>query len=285
VHGRRQGAGQSRQQLLHAVHRLNDVRARLTLNIEQHGGLFAALRADPRRELIVLHAVDDVRNIAESNRSAVFVSDDDRFVSVSGKNLVVRSDSERLPRPVEAAFRRIHVRLSENCSNIFQAEPEGGNRRRIHLHAHGRFLISLNRDKADAGDFANFLREQRVGEIVHAIQGQTIGRNRQRKDRRVGRIDLVVFRRVRQIWRQKSAGDIDRGLHVLRRNVDWAVENELQSDCRCTERAGGIHRRQSADLPKLPLERRSDRRDHHVCARAGIKCRHFDRWKINGRQR
>ena len=51
------------------------------------------------------------------------------------------------------------------------------------------------------------------------------------------------------------------------------------------ERAGGIHRRQSADLPKLPLERRSDRRDHHVCARAGIKCRHFDRWKINGRQR
>ncbi len=121
---------------------------------------------------------------------------------------------------VEAAFRRIHVRLSENCSNIFQAEPEGGNRRRIHLHAHGRFLISLNRDKADAGDFANFLREQRVGEIVHAIQGQTIGRNRQRKDRRVGRIDLVVFRRVRQILRQKSAGDIDRGLHVLRRDVD-----------------------------------------------------------------
>ena len=174
MHGRRQGAGQSRQQLLHAVHRLNDVRAWLTLNIEQHGGLFAALRADPRGKLIVLHTVDDVRNIAESNRSAVFISDDDWFVSVSGKNLIVRSDSERLPRPVEAAFRRIHVRLAENCSHIFQAESEGGNRRWIHLHAHGRFLIALNRDKADAGDFAKFLREQRVGEIIYALERQTV---------------------------------------------------------------------------------------------------------------
>ena len=96
----------------------------LTLNVEQHRGLFAALRADPRRELVVLHAVDDVRYVAEPNRRAVLVSDDDRLVSVGGENLIVRSDGERLPRPVEASLRRIDVRLAENRAHIFEAESE-----------------------------------------------------------------------------------------------------------------------------------------------------------------
>ena len=41
-------ARQMRKQLLHAIDRLNDVRAGLPLNVEQHGRLLAVLCADPR---------------------------------------------------------------------------------------------------------------------------------------------------------------------------------------------------------------------------------------------
>ena len=197
--------------------------------------MFAAFRADPRRNLVVLHAVDDVRDVTEPNRRAVLVCDDDGLISVGGKNLVVRPDGERLPRSFETSLRRVHVCLGKNAAHVFEPEPERRNRCRIHLHTHGRLLISLNRDEADACDLAQFLREQSVGEIVHAIERQTVGRNREGEDRCVGWIDLVVFRWVRQIWRQKSAGDIDRGLHILCGHVDRTIKNELQSDCRYTE--------------------------------------------------
>ena len=90
---------------LHAIDRLNDVRARLPLNVEEHGRLLAVLCADPGGELIVLHAIDDVGDVAEPNRRAIFVSDDDRLIGVRGKNLIVRPDGERLARSVEASFR------------------------------------------------------------------------------------------------------------------------------------------------------------------------------------
>ena len=95
------------------------------------------------RELIVLDAVDDVGDIAETNRRAIFVSDDDRLIGVGGKNLIVRSNGERLSRSVEAAFRRVDVRLAEDGAHIFETQSERRDRRRIHLHAHGRLLISL----------------------------------------------------------------------------------------------------------------------------------------------
>ena len=98
-------------------------------------------------------------------------------------------------------------------------------------------------------------------------------------------LTLLYFGGFGRSCRQKSAGDIDRRLHVLRGDVDRPVEHELQCDRRCSERTGGIHRGQSADLAELPFQRRRDRRNHHVRARAGIKCRDFNRRKIDRRQR
>ena len=62
--------------------------------------------------------------------------------------------------PSKLPFGRVDIRLAEDGSHIFETQTERGNRRRIHLHAHGRLLISFDRDQADAGDFAQFLREE-----------------------------------------------------------------------------------------------------------------------------
>ena len=54
-------------------------------------------------------------------------------------------------------------------------------------------------DLADAGDLADLLGELVVGVVVDLGQRQGVGRHRQQQDRRIGRVDLAVGRRRRQI--------------------------------------------------------------------------------------
>ena len=61
-------------------------------------------------------------------------------------------------------------------------------------------------------------------------QRQGVGGHRQDHDRRVGRVDLAVGRRRRQVARQLPSGGVDRGLDVVGGGVDVAVEIELQRD-------------------------------------------------------
>ena len=86
---RRERAGQLWQDLFQAVNRLNNVRTGLALNVEEHCRFLAFLLPDPRAELIVFNAVDHIREIAQPNRRAIFVGDDDWFVCVGREDLVV----------------------------------------------------------------------------------------------------------------------------------------------------------------------------------------------------
>ena len=74
------------------------------------------------------------------------------------------------------------------------------------------------------------LRQDRVGVIVDLVDRHRVGMDGVDQDRAVGRIDLLVGRRVRQVLGQQAAGRVDRGLHVLRRAVDVARQVELQRD-------------------------------------------------------
>ena len=93
---------------------------------------------------------------------------------------------------------------------------------------------------------------------------------------RVGRIDLAVDRRVRQVARQEGAGGVDGGLHLLLRDVDVEVERELQRDERGAERAGGRHLLEAGELAELALERRGHGRRHDLGAGAGIEGEDLD---------
>ena len=89
-----------RQQRLDAVHHLDDVRARLPLDVDDHRGRLV----HPRGLLDVLHAVDDVRDIGERDRRAVAVGDDERLVIRAGQKLIVRADLISLLRAVEVSL-------------------------------------------------------------------------------------------------------------------------------------------------------------------------------------
>ena len=108
--------------------------------------------------------------------------------------------------------------------------------------------------------------------------------HRERQDRRVGRIDLGVNRRDRQIARQQIVRSIDRRLDFLLGDVEAQIEAELQGDHRS---AGGARRRhlvQSRHLPELALQRRGDRGCHHFRTGAGIERLHLDGRVIDLRQ-
>ena len=62
--------------------------------------------------------------------------------------------------------------------------------------------------------------------------GATSDCDRQDEDRRVGRIDLAIGRRARQVLRQLPRRGVDRGLDVVGGGVDVAVEIELDGDRR-----------------------------------------------------
>ena len=74
--------------------------------------------------------------------------------------------------------------------------------------------------RPDARQLRDLLRDPRVGQVLELGQRQRLRRQREREDRRVGGIDLVVDRRIRQVGRQETAGRVDRRLHLLLGDVE-----------------------------------------------------------------
>ena len=57
-------------------------------------------------------------------------------------------------------------------AHVLEAEAERGDGGGIDAHADGGLLVALDGDEADAGDFAEFLGEDGVGEIVDLFSGR-----------------------------------------------------------------------------------------------------------------
>ena len=136
-----------------------------------------------------------------------------------------------------------------------------------------------------ARHFAEARRDQRVGEIAELAQRHGLGLQRQRQDRRIGRVHLRIDRGIGKIARQRRGRCVDRRLHVLRGGVDVAVEIELQRDLRQAERRLRRHGRERRDLTELALERGRDQRSDRVGIGAGQPCRDLDGRKIDLWQR
>ena len=100
----------------------------------------------------------------------------------------------------------------------------------------------------------DFLRQPRVADVFQLGQRQRFGGDRERQDRRVGRIDLGVDRRRRQVARQQVVRRIDRRLHFLLGDVEAEIETELQRDDRGAGRARRRHLVQAGHLAELPLQ-------------------------------
>ena len=176
-------------------------------------------------------------------------------------------------RPVEAALRLVDVGVGDRGAHVLEAEPVRGERLRVRLDAHRRPLAAGERDEADAGDLRDLLREARVGEVLQlAAAAASSTSSAEREDRRVGRVDLAVDRRRRQVLRAAgSTAALIAACTSCSATSSGSVEVELQRDHR---RAAGARRRhllEARHLAELALERRGDRRGHHVRARARIE--------------
>ena len=151
-------------------------------------------------------------------------------------------------------------------------------------HPHRRPHIALHADFADTVDLRQFRLQQRVRRIRHPVQGNGVRGQRQRHDRRIGRVHLGINRWVGQCQRQRAGRRVDRRLHILRRAVDVARQRKLQGDLARPLRGGGGHHRQPLDLAELPLQAGSDQIGHHIRAGAGHLGGNLDGREIDLRQ-
>ena len=129
------------------------------------------------------------------------------------------------------------------------------------------------------------LGEDVLGRVVDVDDRRDVRLNGQDEDGRVGRVDLAIGRRTRQVLRQLPGGGVDRGLDVVGGGVDVAVEVELDGNRRRAERARRRHLRDAGNLRDLPFKRLCDRGRHGVRRCARQLRRNRDGRKVDLRQR
>jgi hypothetical protein len=134
-------------------------------------GTGGILSANPTAHADVFDVVHRLADVRHAYGRAVPVSDDDVAIIGGGKNLVIGVDGVGLARAVEAAFGSVDAGLNQRGAHVFEAQTERGDGGGIHAHAHGGFLISFDGHEADPADFAEFLREHGVGEVVDFSSG------------------------------------------------------------------------------------------------------------------
>ncbi len=189
----------------------------------------------------------------------------------------------RGPWKLPAASVTLALRMAVNTS--CPARSGGAQRARVQLHPNGRLLRPVDLHLAHAVQLAQALRQDGVGRVVHLRRRQRGGGQRQRQDRRVGRVELAVVRPRRQVGRQVGGRGVDRRLHVVRRALDIAVDVELDHDRGRADRAGGGDLRHPRDLPQAPLQRRRDGGRHRLRIGAGPAGEHHDGGDVHRRQR
>ena len=114
----------------------------------------------------------------------------------------------------------------------------------------------------------------------HRIRGQGQG-----QDRGVGRIYLAVDRRGREVRRQVAERGVDGSLDLLLRHVEGELQGELEGDDRASVGARRGHQGEARHLAELPLQRRRDRRGHHIGTAPGVERPDLDGRVIDLRQR
>ena len=139
--------------------------------------------------------------------------------------------------------------------------------------------------RPDAFHLRQFGRQPVLGEVVQLDHRQRRRRDRDRQHRRIGRVDLAVDRRHRQVARQQVAAGVDGRLHLLLGHVERQSERETQRDHRRAARARGRHLVQAGHLAELALEGRRQRGRNHVRAGAGVERGDLDGRVVDLRQR
>ena len=135
---------QPRQQRLDLVDGLDDVGAGLLEDHQEH----AALAVGPGRLLGVLRAGDGLADIADPQRTAIAIGDDDVVPVLGLQQLVVGVDRVGARRAVDIALRAVDRRDRDLAADVLQRQALGDQFRRIDLDADRRLLLAADRRPA-----------------------------------------------------------------------------------------------------------------------------------------
>ena len=213
------------------------------------------------------------------------IRENQRFQIRRTLDLVVRADGEGLACPVETPLGSIRIGLIDGVAHRFETDSLGIQRSWIEFHPYGGFLVALDRDKSDTGNLAQFLGQNRVGEVIHPYQRQRFRSDRKCQDWGVGGIDLIIDRWIRHVGRQDASRCIDCRLHILGCLIDVLAENKLERDDGGSLGTDRVHRGEAADLTELLLQWCRHEGSHHFGIRSRIPGGDLDCRKVNGGKR
>ena len=125
----------------------DDVGAGLPLDIDDDGGRALV----PAAGAIVLQAVDTIGDVADGNRRAVAIGDDDGLVGLRRRDLVVGGNGVGLLRAVERSLRPGNVGARDRVAQILHGNAIGREPRQVGLHPHRRLQPAQHRNAPDAG--------------------------------------------------------------------------------------------------------------------------------------
>ena len=272
---------QLRQGGLDAVHGLDHIGARQFIHRQQD----CRLAVCKGREASVFRCVYRAADVTDAHRSAVLVGDDDVVPGRRIEHLAVVVDRESPGLPIDSSRWADRGRVDDHPAQILERESERGHLYRVDLDAYRRLLLAANIDLGDAGDLAEMLDQDIFGVIVDLGQRHQVGGQGEDQNGCVGRVDLTIGRRRRQVVRKLPARCVNRRLDILCCAVDVAREVELDCDCAVAEYAARRHLRDARDLAELALQRLRDRSGHDLRAGSGELSRYLDRREIDLRQR
>ncbi len=164
LHRLRQVAGQLRQQQLDAVHHGNDVRARLPLDVHDHGRRLV----HPRRLADVLGIVDHIGHVRQLHRRAIAIGDDQRLIVGARQQLIVGADLIRLMRcRRNCPWPGSRWPPRWRCARSSRFRPYDASAVGIRLNPHGRLLAAADAHQSHARQLRDLRRQPRIRQIFH----------------------------------------------------------------------------------------------------------------------
>ena len=116
-------------------------------------------------------------DVADANRRAVAIGDDDVVIGTGLRQLIVVDDGEALLLAEHRALGGIGRGAQQRGAHVFQRQTAGGQFGRIDLHADCRALLTADGDERHAGDLRNLRGDDVLGEIIHLRQRNRASRS------------------------------------------------------------------------------------------------------------
>src|ERR1700683_2775865 len=198
MNGWRDRSLQARQCGLDRFDRVDDVDAR---NLE-YDEKDAALAVRPPSLRRVGRPHDGLADVSNADGGPVSIGDDDVVPRLGRRQLIVVIDRKGLFVSQDRALGAVYGRDADLRPHVLELEAHLDKFGWINLDAYGWRHLAADAHERDARDLAEVLGEDILRRVVHVDDRRDVRLNGQDEDRRVGRVDLAVGRRARQVFRQ-----------------------------------------------------------------------------------